>query len=83
MNVLCDNLGVLHPDAYPAVVQGVPLDILGVAHMHTDLVGMEPFLLEVVLLGVPQGGTLEGDTPLGGILWVVAQQVLPQAALEV
>ena len=74
---------------------GVPPGILGVVfvhvvvHMHTDLLGMEPFQLEVGPLGGPLGvhqGILEGGMPFGGILWAVDPgpgQVLPLAALGV
>ena len=73
---------------------GVPPGILGVVfvhvvvHMHTDLLGMEPFQLEVGPLGGPLGvhqGILEGGMPFGGILWAVdpGRQVLPLAALGV
>ena len=69
MNVLCDNWEVPNQGASRVGVLGVPLGILGVVfvhvvvHMHTDLLGMEPFQLEVGPLGGPLGvhqGILEG-----------------------
>ena len=94
MNVLCDNWEVPNQGASRVGVLGVPLGILGVVfvhvvvHMHTDLLGMEPFQLEVGPLGGPLGvhqGILEGGMPFGGILWAVdpGRQVLPLAALGV
>ena len=94
MNVLCDNWEVPNQGASQVGVLGVPLGILGVVfvhvvvHMHTDLLGMEPFQLEVEPLGGPLGvhqGILEGGMPFGDILWAVdpGRQVLPLAALGV
>ena len=100
MNVLCDNWAVLNQGASRVGVLGeVPLGTLGVVfvhvvvHMHTDLLGMEPFQLEVGPLDGPLGGSLgvhqgilEGGMPFGGILWAVDPgpgQVLPLAALGV
>ena len=94
MNVLCDNWEVLSQGASRVGVLGVPLGILGVVfvhvvvHMHTDLLGMEPFQLEVGPLGGPLGvhqGILEGGMPFVGILWAEdpGRQALPLAALGV
>ena len=98
MNDLCDNWEALNQGASRVGVLGVPLGILGVVfvhvvvHMHTDLLGMEPFQLEVGPLDGPLGGPLgvhqgilEGGMPFGGILWAVdlGRQVLPLAALGV